>query len=171
MTRNGKKLALVALGVFFSFTMAGVIFGYAPLKAALIGEGVYRERCVVGGDLPNNKTRIQNGGNPPQMNIETKSTIDFTGDCTGDRDETADPIHNGDDNPEACAEQTLRLDWMFTVATTATNAAALPIGLVLDRWGPKISCAIGAVLFLLGGTGFAIADSQRAFLLSEISCI
>lgn len=107
--RRFKNISLIVLGVFFNFTMAGVIFGFTALKAVLIQDRVYAERC---------------------------------------RDMAP------------CKEQASELDWMFTVATTVTNAAALPIGFILDRAGPKISGIIGSVLFLFGNLGFAWADSQ-----------
>lgn len=35
--------------------------------------------------------------------------------------------------------------------------AALPIGIMLDRFGPKFAVLVGSVVFLLGGVGFAFS--------------
>ena len=46
---------------------------------------------------------------------------------------------------------------MFTVAAVVTNVAALPIGTILDRYGPKVSCIIGSFFIALGSVFFIIA--------------
>lgn len=44
----------------------------------------------------------------------------------------------------------LRLNFMFTISTVATNVVALPVGISLDRLGPRTTSLCGAVLFALG---------------------
>ncbi len=56
-----------------------------------------------------------------------------------------------------CYEQELRLNLMFTVAAVSTNVCALPVGTILDRYGPKISGCVGAVLLAIGALAMAFA--------------
>lgn len=46
---------------------------------------------------------------------------------------------------------------MFTVAAVSTNVAALPIGTILDRYGPRVCGIISSVLLALGSLFFAFA--------------
>ncbi|KAK1084149.1 hypothetical protein LTR48_005725 [Friedmanniomyces endolithicus] len=57
-----------------------------------------------------------------------------------------------------CYEQELRLNLMFTVAAVSTNVAALPIGTVLDRYGPRIASIVGTFFLTLGALFFAFAE-------------
>lgn len=47
---------------------------------------------------------------------------------------------------------------MFTVAAVGTNVAALPIGAILDRYGPRLCGIISSVLLILGCVVFAFAQ-------------
>ncbi|KAG4107317.1 MFS general substrate transporter [Neocallimastix lanati (nom. inval.)] len=49
-----------------------------------------------------------------------------------------------------CNEQILKFSLMFSLASTATNAFSLPIGFLLDKYGPRVSCYIGSILFFFG---------------------
>lgn len=51
---------------------------------------------------------------------------------------------------------------MFTTAAVATNVCALPVGTVLDRYGPRVSGIIGSMLIAIGAVLFAFA-SQLPF--------
>lgn len=53
--------------------------------------------------------------------------------------------------------ETCRLNLMFTTAAVATNVCALPVGTVLDRFGPRICGFIGGVLLAIGALFFAFA--------------
>jgi MFS family permease len=46
---------------------------------------------------------------------------------------------------------------MFTTAAVATNVCALPVGTILDKYGPQVSAIIGSVLFAAGCVLFALA--------------
>lgn len=48
---------------------------------------------------------------------------------------------------------------MFTIAAVSTNVVALPVGTILDRYGPKVCGIIGAFSITLGALLFAFADS------------
>ena len=51
---------------------------------------------------------------------------------------------------------------MFTVAAVSTNVAALPIGTILDRYGPRVCGLMGGVFVAIGCLVFAFAwDLQR----------
>lgn len=62
-----------------------------------------------------------------------------------------------------CVEQDLALNKMFTVAAVVTNVAALAVGAVLDKYGPRILGIIGLVLLLAGLLLFATGLSVHAF--------
>ena len=50
-----------------------------------------------------------------------------------------------------------RLNVMFTTAAVATNVCALPVGTILDRYGPRISSLIGCFLLTIGTLLMAFA--------------
>ena len=50
-----------------------------------------------------------------------------------------------------------RLNFMFTTAAVATNVCALPVGTVLDRYGPRVSGLVGSVLLAIGALFLAFA--------------
>lgn len=54
-----------------------------------------------------------------------------------------------DDPLNTCVE--IRLNLMFTVAAVGTNVAALPVGAILDNYGPRV-CGLLGCLFLTIGT-------------------
>lgn len=50
-----------------------------------------------------------------------------------------------------------RLNLMFTIAAVATNVAALPVGTILDHYGPRVSGIIGSICLTIGALLFAFA--------------
>lgn len=46
---------------------------------------------------------------------------------------------------------------MFAAAAVATNVCALPVGTVLDRYGPRLSSIIGSILLAIGAVLLAFA--------------
>jgi MFS family permease len=54
------------------------------------------------------------------------------------------------------------LNFMFTVAAVSTNVAALPIGTILDRYGPRACGLLGAVFLTIGALFFAFAWDLKA---------
>ncbi|KAH0543556.1 hypothetical protein FGG08_002117 [Glutinoglossum americanum] len=46
---------------------------------------------------------------------------------------------------------------MFTTAAVATNVCALPVGTILDKYGPRVSAMLGSVFFAAGCVFFAFA--------------
>jgi MFS family permease len=49
------------------------------------------------------------------------------------------------------------LNFMFTVAAVSTNVCALPVGTILDRYGPRVCGIIGSIFLFLGCFFFAFA--------------
>lgn len=47
---------------------------------------------------------------------------------------------------------------MFTIAAVATNVFALPVGTILDAYGPRVSSLIGSLCLAIGATLFACAS-------------
>ena len=62
-----------------------------------------------------------------------------------------------EDNVWVCYEQELRLNLMFTVAAVSTNVCALPVGTVLDRYGPRVASLVGVFFLFLGALFMAFA--------------
>ncbi|KAF1351293.1 major facilitator superfamily domain-containing protein [Delphinella strobiligena] len=63
-----------------------------------------------------------------------------------------------------CYEQEIRLNLMFTVAAVSTNVCALPVGAVLDHYGPRVAGMIGCVFLFTGALLFAFAqDLNNSF--------
>ncbi|KAL5334866.1 major facilitator superfamily domain-containing protein [Aspergillus crustosus] len=58
----------------------------------------------------------------------------------------------------ACYGQELRLNLMFTIAAVATNVSALPVGTILDTYGPRVCGIIGSFLLFLGALLLALAN-------------
>ncbi len=46
---------------------------------------------------------------------------------------------------------------MFTVAAVATNVCALPVGTILDKYGPRVSGIIGSIFIAIGALLFAFS--------------
>lgn len=65
--------------------------------------------------------------------------------------------HKDDTLP--CVDQEVRLNQMFTWAAVATNVSSFPIGLLLDRYGPRVTSIIGASLMVLGTIGMSVASA------------
>ncbi|KAI0433640.1 major facilitator superfamily domain-containing protein [Xylaria sp. FL1042] len=57
---------------------------------------------------------------------------------------------------DMCVE--IRLNFMFTVAAVATNVAALPVGAVLDHYGPQVCGIIGAISLAIGAAFMSFAE-------------
>ena len=56
-----------------------------------------------------------------------------------------------------CYGQEIRLNLMFTIAAVSTNVAALPIGTILDRFGPRVCGIIGSTCITIGALLFSFA--------------
>jgi hypothetical protein len=52
------------------------------------------------------------------------------------------------DDEDTCVE--IHLNRMFTVAAVATNVAALPVGAILDHFGPRVCGLLGSLFLALG---------------------
>jgi uncharacterized membrane-anchored protein len=59
------------------------------------------------------------------------------------------------DTEETCVE--LKLNFMFTAAAVGSNVAALPIGAILDHYGPRACGLLGSVLLAMGAILMAYA--------------
>ncbi len=60
---------------------------------------------------------------------------------------TEDEIKKG---VRTCFEQEIHLNLMFTVAAVGTNVAALPVGAILDLFGPRVCGITGSALLAIG---------------------
>ena len=47
---------------------------------------------------------------------------------------------------------------MFTTAAVATNVCALPVGTILDKYGPRVCGVVGSVLLAVGSVFFILAS-------------
>ncbi|KAI1504365.1 major facilitator superfamily domain-containing protein [Biscogniauxia marginata] len=59
---------------------------------------------------------------------------------------------------DTCVE--IHLNLMFTVAAVATNVAALPVGAILDHFGPRVCGILGALFLTIGSLFMAFAQSM-----------
>lgn len=107
---------------------AGVVFGYAAIKPVLLEEGVYRNKC--------SKQELKD-----DVPVCYEQELRFVS-CT---------------KRKHSADRALRLNLMFTIAAVSTNVVALPVGTILDRYGPRVSGIIGAISITLGSLLFAFA--------------
>ncbi|KAK4105499.1 MFS general substrate transporter [Parathielavia hyrcaniae] len=64
------------------------------------------------------------------------------------------------DDVDTCVE--IHLNFMFTVAAVATNVAALPVGAILDHYGPRICGLMGSV-FLASGALLMAFEARLPF--------
>lgn len=62
-----------------------------------------------------------------------------------------------DEGTNPCYRQEIKLNLMFTIAAVSTNVAALPIGTILDRYGPRVCGIIGSILLTIGALLFSFA--------------
>lgn len=69
---------------------------------------------------------------------------------------TSDELRDG---VSPCYQQEIRLNLMFTVAAVSTNVAALPIGTILDRYGPRVCGVISSILLFIGAGLFSFAPT------------
>ena len=67
------------------------------------------------------------------------------------------PPKPGHEDDNTCVE--IHLNLMFTVAAVATNVAALPIGAILDHFGPRVCGIISSVLLFCGAMLLAYAQT------------
>ncbi|KAJ5631842.1 uncharacterized protein N7484_011942 [Penicillium longicatenatum] len=63
-----------------------------------------------------------------------------------------------EDSVEVCSGQEIRMNLMFTIAAVATNVSALPVGTILDAYGPRVSGIIGSFCLAAGAIIFACAE-------------
>lgn len=58
---------------------------------------------------------------------------------------------------DVCFEQDLRLNFFFSLASTTANVSALPVGTLLDRYGPKLCFLAGSFCLAVGSILMALA--------------
>ncbi|KAJ5389079.1 Protein FMP42 [Penicillium cataractarum] len=63
-----------------------------------------------------------------------------------------------DNEVAVCNGQEIKLNLMFTIAAVVTNVSALPVGTILDAYGPRVSGIIGSFCLAIGATIFALAE-------------
>ena len=118
-----RKVAQISCAITWCLLAAGPVFGFAALKPILIREGVYAEKCHANSTA----SWVTSMGASPLVSAFVAHT-------------------NVEARQLPCAAQDLSLNFMFTLAAVVTNVAALPVGSVLDRYGPRVSGVVGALL-------------------------
>lgn len=68
-----------------------------------------------------------------------------------------------------CDAQTLRLNLIFTMATFALLASALPAGLLLDRFGARKVTLCASSLVALGSAMMAVSNSKSISFVSAVN--
>ncbi|KAF0687127.1 Aste57867_21098 [Aphanomyces stellatus] len=71
-----------------------------------------------------------------------------------------------------CSDQDSRLNMIYAIASVAVNISSLPVGCILDYFGPKYSIMVAAVLEVSGLFLLGAADSKSfdVFLLAYTLC-
>jgi MFS family permease len=64
---------------------------------------------------------------------------------------------------EVCFEQDLRLNFFFSIASTTANVSALPVGTLLDRYGPKLCLYLGCLSLAIGSVLMSLAFQIEDF--------
>ncbi|KAF2266432.1 MFS transporter-like protein Fmp42 [Lojkania enalia] len=64
---------------------------------------------------------------------------------------------------EVCYEQDLRLNFFFSLASTTANVSALPIGTILDRYGPRVCYLFGCFCLASGSILMSLAFQIAEF--------
>ncbi|KAF2736336.1 MFS general substrate transporter [Polyplosphaeria fusca] len=64
---------------------------------------------------------------------------------------------------EVCFEQDLRLNFFFSLASTTANVSALPIGTLLDRYGPRVCFLAGCLCIAVGSVLMSLAFQIEEF--------
>lgn len=67
---------------------------------------------------------------------------------------TQDELNEG---IEVCFEQDLRLNFFFSLASTTANVSALPVGTILDRYGPRVCFYLGSLCLAAGSILMSLA--------------
>lgn len=62
-----------------------------------------------------------------------------------------------------CDEQDLALNFLFTVACMVTNISALPVGSLLDSYGPKVTGVLGSFIIFAGASVLSLAKNITLF--------
>lgn len=65
---------------------------------------------------------------------------------------------------EPCTAQDLKLNSMFAVSAAVTNMVALPIGGILDNYGPRITGVIGAIALTFAALCFIMSKSLSSII-------
>lgn len=68
-----------------------------------------------------------------------------------------------DADVEVCFEQDLRLNFFFSLASTTANVSALPVGTLLDRYGPKLCFLLGSFCLAVGSILMSLAFQIEHF--------
>lgn len=66
-----------------------------------------------------------------------------------------------DKNVHVCVEQEIRLNLVFTLAVVGTNVSALPVGAILDKYGPRICGFISSAFLTIGALLLAYSAELR----------
>lgn len=59
---------------------------------------------------------------------------------------------------EICIEQDLKLNKMFTIAAVTTNATALAVGFILDKYGPRVCGFLGSMFLIIAS--FTLSNNK-----------
>lgn len=68
-----------------------------------------------------------------------------------------------EDDVEVCFKQDFRLNIFFAAASTTCNISALPVGWILDRYGPRVAAIIGGISLAIGSILMACAFAIPEF--------
>eukprot|EP00794_Sanderia_malayensis_P014367 gene14367-15865_t len=120
----------------------GIIFGWATVVPVFEAEGIFNDLCE--GDKLNHfqsSNSSQVASNQPPFNVKA---------------------NNGPKFRPVCAAQRERLSLVFTIATFALSAGSLPIGIIIDKFGPRTSLICGCILYAIATSGMIAVSKETA---------
>ena len=128
---TARRVAQVCFTVLCCWLASGLLFGFAALKPVLIDQGVYREYCTL--------EELEEG-----VELCYKQDLRFVNSL---------PIFGEMSEADFCC----RLNLFFAVASTTYNISTLPVGTILDRYGPRTAAIMGSICLAIGTILMAFA--------------
>jgi MFS family permease len=129
-------IAQVIFTVIACWLASGIVFGFAALKPVLVDVGVYRELCT-----------------PEELLDDVDVCFEQDLRCVFE----CALLRSGQ-----LTDHIPRLNFFFAIASTTCNVSALPVGTILDRYGPRVCAVLGSVFLaagaLLMGYAFQIPE-------------
>lgn len=136
--RGCPPFVVIVVAILTNFLAGGFVFGFSSLVAILRVSGVYTKLCENGeGAWAANATAMA-AASPSPSSIPGSAMLSATTD--------------------SCPARELALGRIFLFGSVAAIGMTLPHGLIMDRFGPKITGGVSFLLFTIGLLLFAFSS-------------